>query len=231
LTTRSDKAVVGYARTRAALGHLFLICAGLLLAGCVASPDAPPVPRPDVKAGDCWTYRRVSQDTGAERGTYALCATFASKDVIHVIARFPGTADTDWTWTSHWNPVTYPNGIQTTDAGLLNFPLREGQTYDATWVDESFSIGMRSTHRRTVHVTGWEDVVVPAGKFRALRLEAEGDYIRKWGGIDRTDAGAARNVIWYVPEVRRWVKRLDAGSDVGGERSQILEELVTFSLQ
>ena len=164
-------------------------------------------------------------------GAYALCATFAGKDVIHVIARFPGTAETDWTWTAHWNPVTYPNGIQTTDAGLLNFPLREGQTYDAAWVDESFSIGMRSTHRRTVHVIGWEEVVVPAGKFRALRVEAEGDYIRKWGGIDRTDAGAARNVIWYVPEVRRWVKRLDAGSDVGGERSQILEELVTFSLQ
>ena len=31
-------------------------------------------------------------------------------------------------------------------------------------------------HERTIKVIGWEEVVVPAGRFRALRIEAEG-----WG--------------------------------------------------
>jgi hypothetical protein len=53
-------------------------------------------------------------------------------------------------------------------------------------------------------VSGWEDIVVQAGKFKALRLE----YKRVttgasgWGAIGRE----MTNRYWYSPEVKYFVK-------------------------
>ena len=68
------------------------------------------------------------------------------------------------------------------------------------------------------HVQGW-------------KIVSEGPYQR----IDNTFAsGVARNVIWYVPEVKRWVKmtlesRPQSGRGRGGEFTG--EELVAYRVQ
>jgi len=81
-----------------------------------------------------------------------------------------------------------------------------------------------------VRALGWEEITVPAGKFRALKIEAQGSFRRTGDG---SGSGTARNVIWYAPEVRRWVKmtreetflRKRGGGDHSGE------ELVAYRLQ
>ena len=59
----------------------------------------------------------------------------------------------------------------------------------------------------TTRVVGWEAVTVPAGTFRALRLEVEGnrgkDPDAYWWP---KQAARFRHTIWYAPEVRRYVK-------------------------
>ena len=59
-------------------------------------------------------------------------------------------------------------------------------------------------YERTAKVVGWERIVVPAGEFRALKIELSG-YGRR---LDRpgSQPAAARWRIWYAPEVKRPVK-------------------------
>ena len=44
-------------------------------------------------------------------------------------------------------------------------------------------------HDRRVKVVGWEEVGVPAGKFRALRIESEGRFQR----VDTSISGTAKD--------------------------------------
>ncbi|HVJ13211.1 MAG TPA: hypothetical protein VNC62_16680, partial [Burkholderiales bacterium] len=71
-------------------------------------------------------------------------------------------------------------------------------------------------------VVGWEEIEVPAGKFRALKVHAEGTYQR----LDRPNAGWARNTFWYVPTVKRWVKSLYQDPSL-----EIVEELYFYRVQ
>ena len=54
----------------------------------------------------------------------------------------------------------------------------------------------------TMKVIGWETVQVPAGTFRALKLEGRGTYQR----LDTFASGQTHWLIWYSPEARRWVR-------------------------
>ena len=111
--------------------------------------------------------------------------------------------------------------------GWFRFPLAPGAAYEAQFEARMPKKGdVHTRQRRGVSVKGWEEVVVPAGRFRALRIESEGAFQR----IDKSGGGRARNVIWYAPDVRRWVKlTLEVRTRGGIERSG--EELVAFELQ
>jgi len=86
---------------------------------------------------------------------------------------------------------------------LFNFPLFEGKK----WGEDTFS-GMpiynpwapqiEYDYAETFQVLGWEDVEVPAGKFRAVKIKY----------IQRVLAGlsAGNGYFWYVPEVKYFVK-------------------------
>lgn len=69
---------------------------------------------------------------------------------------------------------------------ILKFPVRPGQT----WTSEVTSGGaVRTTFK--YKAVEEEDVEVPAGKFRAVRLEVDID----------TRGQARKSVIWYAPRV------------------------------
>jgi hypothetical protein len=105
-------------------------------------------------------------------------------------------------------------------------------------------------------VVGWEDVTTPAGKFKALKIEAKGSWIADVTQAVRTNslvagghgmaAESAQNVVqggrrvegrvyhavWYVPEVKRWVKSIDETFSSGGDVSQQEEgELTAYALE
>jgi hypothetical protein len=95
--------------------------------------------------------------------------------------------------------------------------------------------GWKARNERQVDVIGWEDVTVPAGKFRALKIVSDGRFERTSDAM----RGTSRNVIWYVPEVRRWVKlTLENRSDSAkgkvkgkGRGEHTGEELVAYELK
>jgi hypothetical protein len=198
---------------------------------CAAQREAP-VPAPEVKVGDTWTYQRMDYDANQRRNRYEMRVVFAERGVIQVVSTQRNKeGEVDTTYTSEWNAVTIPGRVFNPHTGWFKFPLQVGATYnaafDVTLLKKNIA---ESRNERQVKVVGWEDVVVPAGRFRALKVVSEGHFQR----LDNTFMkGTSRNVIWYVPEIRRWAKitleNRPTGTQGHGEHTG--EELVGYKLQ
>jgi len=226
------------AQKRAALAALFCF-----LTACATPPGSDELlARPEVKAGDHWSYRAINHLGSAPGESYEVRATFADGKVIVGVAVWEGgTPDGDVTWTSDWNAVVSVTegmgmfdriGVFDPHYGLFKFPLRVGASWSSVYeVQLPRRNDLRVRHERTVRVMGYEDVSVPAGRFRALKLVAEGTYRR----LDFTRAsGTTRTAVWYVPAVKRWVKLThEEFSGTGGTRPAVQREdaLVSFKVQ
>ena len=183
------------------------------------------VAKPDVKVDDRWIYRRMDHRFEPPVLLYELRVSFVDARAIHtVISKQGRPRDSDASFTPEWNGVVaVDEGVIDVKQGLLQFPLAVGRTYPALWEMRRPRAGaFLARHERTVKVVGWEEVEVPAGKFLAINVQADG----RWQRLDRKTSDWARDTIWYVPEVKRWVKRLyeDAQGKVG-------EELIFFVVQ
>ena len=201
---------------RAALAALFVFSAGIA---------AQEVVRPQVKVDDRWIYRRTDHRAKPPTYLYELRVSFVDGRAIHtVLARQGRPRESDATWTPEWNGVvSVDDGVVEIERGMLQFPLSVGQAYTALWHMRRPRAGsFHARHDRNVKVVGWENIEVPAGKFRALKVEAQGSWLR----VDTNRADWARNTVWYAPQVKRWVKTLyeDAQGKIG-------EELVFYVVQ
>ena len=90
---------------------------------------------------------------------------------------------------------------------ILNFPLtlgkqwRDSVQYDAQQQMNRYAVEIPETFR----VLGWEEVQVPAGKFKAIKLEykCESKWRSGMGWITDFESTAW---YWYSPEVKNFVK-------------------------
>ena len=85
---------------------------------------------------------------------------------------------------------------------ILNFPLGVGKK----WNDEFKRISPDGFHgadvAETIKVLGWEEVVAPAGKFRAIKLEYQINY----GPPGLGSIYESKAWYWYSSEVKYLVK-------------------------
>lgn len=183
----------------ASLALLFLVT------GIAAAQTDAPIPRPSVKPGDSWGYRRTDYNTGQHSGRIQLEVTFANDRVIQLVQRSPSKdEDIDVTMSAEWNQINSGNsGVFNPHSGILRFPLRTGDSWTSTY-DVKFPRegDYEVKHDRKVRAVGWEDIEVPAGKFRALKVVSEGTFFR----VDRGVSGTVTEAVWYVPQVKRFVK-------------------------
>ena len=194
---------------------------------CLAQTDAP-VARPDVKVGDRWAYRRMDYESGQPVGRYEMRVSFAERGVIHVVSTLGNTTEeADMTFTDNWNAVSAKEAIFYPHNGWLRFPMRPGDTYQARYEAVRPGRDIRVQHERAVIVHGWEEITVPAGTFRALKVESQGPFRI----VDRPMRGRSRNVLWYVPEVRRWAKMLVETNTPRGRMDYSGEELLSYELK
>lgn len=213
---------------------LWVSAALALLASTSAPREAradAPVVRPEVMAGDTWTYRRMDYWNNSVAGTRTLRVSAASDKAIQVVSQLGGK-ELDEIYTPEWNSVSTFAGNFFPEHGVLRFPLRPGDAYKVSF-EQRFGANLerRTKNEASARVIGWEQVTVPAGRFRALKIEIDGSFQR----IDASISGSIRYVIWYVPEVRRWVKVtfedvIVTGSP-RGPNTRFGEELVEYRLQ
>jgi hypothetical protein len=156
-----------------------------------------------------------------------------------------------------WSRIRSVNGKETVVNRPLAFPLSIGKTWTVRYEEERPNKKFKSEQRTNKFtVVGFETIEVPAGKFKALKIEAEGDWVAELapaqnvvqgmqsgqGGasivtrVDNTPAGARATgriyrALWYVPEVKRWVKSVEEYYTAGGARNEsYTSELEFFAL-
>ena len=206
------------------------ICLVFMLGPAGALAQADVVHRTQLQPGDRWVYHRMDYASKKVTGQRRLEVARADERAIQVLLGKDG--ERDETYTAEWNAVATAGAVFHPHTGLLKFPLRVGDTWPVVYESEfGPTRSWRARHEHTARVVGWEDVEVPAGKFRALKIETEGEFRR----LDTTRSGTARYRIWYVPEVKRWVKYVYEDDVVlGGPRgpnNRNGEELASFALR
>ena len=199
--------------------------AAFLFSGLCAAQAPAQVAKPEVKVDDRWVYRLTDKRRKPPSMIYEMRVSFVDARAIHaVVERQGGKRDADATWTPEWNAVVAPDeGVVEVEKGMFQFPLSPGQQYPAAWEMRRPRAGaFHVRHERRVTIVGWEEVEVPAGKFRALKIQADGHFRR----LDKVASDEARNTYWYVPQVKRWVKSVYQDAAL-----EVVEELYFYRVQ
>ena len=124
-------------------------------------------------------------------------------------------------------PKKYVMGL----SKVLDFPLTTGKqwktAYSSTGLGTSRPVAYDFSE--IYKVSGWEDIVVQAGKFKALRLEYKRVVTRAsgWGAI----APEIINQYWYSPEVKYFVKCQYDKDWMKGDKEIFNWELISFQLK
>ena len=105
----------------------------------------------------------------------------------------------------------------------LSFPLAPGKTYGGKLTYPAPVGGGGINIDMTTKVLDWEEVTVPAGKFRALKVEANG----KASGAA---SGNRKITLWYAPEVANYV-RMEFYMSYGPFSGTSVQELASFSVK
>jgi len=168
--------------------------------------ELAPVLAPELSAGQQWTYRRLDVKTRQE------------------VERFSQTLSADE--SGHWSvfldvlsaqdPARVGSTVESydpahqvfTDARLsgtnesLRFPLAMGASWTFNY-QLYRGPGLVVDVKQTATVRGWESLTVPAGRFRALRVEHEGHYSAHEGSSAMS--GRIHETFWYAPAAQHAV--------------------------
>jgi hypothetical protein len=185
---------------------------------------AQSVARPDWKVGDSWTVavsvnagfgastRREEARTVKEAGDGGYVLEFIAKAADGTVAA-PETNN----FSRDLNFIAPSGGVSggPQEFKWLQWPLEPGKSYQfETMVQNSVATWKGK-------IVGWEEVVVPAGKFKALRLEFDRSGPFRY---------AAQDSVWYAPDAKAVVKRIQ--SRPGGNRANDVttNELFSYKL-
>ena len=161
------------------------------------------VTAPTLKAGDTWTYRGIDNYNKQVTGTWTREVTSTDAGGIRVAVRSADGSFDDLFRA----PGELASGVLNDRASgtmdpafqLMPFPLAEGKSWSQKVIrTDPFSHEKREMLvRGKVH--GWETIKVPAGEFRAMKIERTmylGDYDTFRGITQRTETE------WYAPDIR-----------------------------
>jgi hypothetical protein len=198
-----------------------------------AADETAPVPKPDVKVGDSWRYRVSTYPTNVPI-IFSLDSrvSFVGPNVIVSVETGSDGRESDSQFDSEWgvSSVGYLGSVFDPPLRFFKFPLQVGAEYPYVFsLTAQKGSPARIRAEGTVKVVGWEDVAVPAGKFRALKIEANASFQR----LDINARGWHRFVLWYVPEAKRFVKStVESGNRAPNQLDlNRTTELVEFKVQ
>jgi len=164
---------------------------------------AAQVAAPTLKAGDTWTYRGIDNYNRQPTGTWTREVTGTAASGIRVAVRSAdGSVDDLFRAPGELTSgVLNDRARGTMDPAfqLMPFPLGEGKS----WSQKVIRTDPVTNEKREMlvrgKVLGWETIKVPAGEFRAMKVERTmylGDYDSFRGITQRTETE------WYAPDIR-----------------------------
>ena len=228
---------------------------------CANIAHAQTVAQPLLQPQDTWTFRRTTESQPAVwrqvhfEGT--VLRSSASTMLIQNKEVDSPTPPREVLIDSDWSAFRSLGGKETVVHRPFTFPMSVGKTWDLEFTeDHPNNKNLKSETRKLKYrVVGWEDVEVPAGKFKALKIEAEGSWtgeiaprttasLANQAGAQGTTAvaqtlnvkeetvtGRLYQAYWYAPEVKREVKSVEENYDTIGVRSaRFTNELESYKV-
>jgi hypothetical protein len=214
-----------------------------------ANAQADSLERPQLKEGDTWVYRETREvgPAGWNQSRDELTVTRVTSSTIYLAVKPSGSsqAPREIFFGSDWSRSRDVNGKDTVVNRPLSFPLSQGRSWDVSYTEQNPNKAHKlEKFDNRFTVVGYEMVEVPAGKFRALKIESEGHWEAQLapgqsvvqsaqtgqGGAtlttqvqnasERGTSGKTYKAYWYVPEVKRWVKSVEEDYSSGGVRHE-----------
>jgi hypothetical protein len=225
--------------------RILLTLTACLMTGYAA---AQPVETPAIRAGDHWVYRSTSEKgpTGSVSARQEIKVSRVTSSTIFYSNVMSTTQIPQELFSGlDWSRTRSINGKETTITKALSFPLEPGKAWDLSYEEENPG-GNYLKQRRTFKfiVVGNEVIEVPAGKFNAIKIEAEGHWhalvaagestmsasnSSEKGSSTHTQTkqmpkrettGRLYKVFWYVPEIKRWAKSVEENYSSTGRRNE-----------
>jgi hypothetical protein len=237
--------------------------AAVFLAGGAA--HAQTVDVPPIKEGDHWVYAVKAEQV--QNGALAASSRKYEAWIVRVgshsfvMANKAGDSNLpphEASLNPDWSTSAVFNGEEKIVSRPYSFPMAPGKGWDSDSVQPHPSQGVKSL-RNKVHYTvlGWEDVTVPAGKFKALKIEMEGNWFKEFDAVGASANSAVNasgagqvavvtsqpahtpdpvggrmyKLTWYVPEVKRDVKTISEDyGPTGSVMHRTTAELESFKV-
>ena len=192
------------------LRRLLLAAAATLPAACASSGAGPvaPVAPPRIRVGDRWRYRVVDRLSGRWIDEPTWEVVEAGAEVRLVVRGRRGAPPTEERFTSTWAVIeesAYDQQMRfDTPMPLLPEPIAAGVSFSTsgTYRDPGSAKALRWNQR--LSSGPWSTIEVPAGRFECLRVSRVIAFQHPDGfrsNSSRTD------ILWYAPQVNRWVQR------------------------
>jgi hypothetical protein len=210
-------------------------------AGCAGPPTVPPpagaepLPTPSLQVGDRWRYLLINRYNGSVIGETAVTVTAVTPEIRLRVDAGGGSTPVEERYADAWSVLTdatYDSRITfETPVPVVPPGARTGLSLNtATRYRSDLSNDVLAWSQR-LRVTGWERVQVPAGPFDAMRIERLISF--KHPDVFRFDP-IRTDVLWYAPQVGRWVMREWTGNYMSGGpqpmRSRSLEDRIQWQL-
>jgi len=193
-----------------------LSVATLLSAFSIAAQaqDLAQVEKPDPKVGDTRIYAVLEPISRVEQRVQELTVTEVTDSQIQITDKVSSVVTT---YDRDWAIKQVGSRRYTPSVRALTFPMQVGKKWEHSNSYAHASCGTTTSDLKN-EVVGWEDVIVPAGTFRALRIDSNG-YWNNSCGSDRSEYK-----FWYVPKVK-WLVKSESRIFAGGRLydGQILE--------
>lgn len=195
----------------------------------------PSVNKPEITAGDTWTYTITIQKGIASqemRQQLSVVRVEGSQVLLAIKNVGSDMPPREQLTGADWSRARNVDGKQTVVNRPLDFPLTIGKRWTIDYTDDHPRDRRHSSEHfhETYAVRGLVNVTVPAGSFRALKIEADGEWAaelapgsavasRAAGDAQgstivmqshrttrQTVSGRLYKAFWYVPSVKRFVK-------------------------
>jgi hypothetical protein len=180
---------------------------------------------PDLKVGDRWVYvSNVSNNHSIESNRdmklterFEYQVTGANGDDIELTkttldstVEFNGKSNQQHPRPSNGKADRSTWALQFPSAPVIAgtsvpfaFPLKIGKTWEYSFTTQ---LGPNQlTRNLTAKVEGWEEIQVPAGKFKTLKIVRSGTLVVSTPD-GKSHPISLSQIAWYAPNVRRYVK-------------------------
>jgi len=204
---------------------------------------------PSIKAGDTWVYRNTTEKgaTGWNQSRDEVTVSRVTSSSIYYSSKQSGSNQPtkELIAATDWSRMRDVNGKETVVNQPFSFPLSIGKTWEVQYTEQH----PNKSHKyekwfNKFIVIGFETIEVPAGKFKALKIEAEGRWTAELEPsqlvvqgaqstqnnttmvtkVEKTTAdpvtGRTYKAFWYAPEAKRWVKSVEEYYSNGGVRNE-----------